>query len=167
MSEELLTVLKQKKADLSLKREIEDKRTALSEEIKDKRLENQKDAIDKQISHRELFDNELRAAITLAAEKRVEASYRDLIDASDKMKKQINVIDGVGTDNAPRAIFILPSELYHRDAPPEVILKDNIIEGALSSPLPQTQTDEAQTTTNKPKQVHIPKTRGRRKKIAD
>ena len=111
--EELIISLERQKKRLNKERAIEEARKALQLEIKDKKLEIEKDKVDKLASHRELLDNEFREAIKLAAEKRVDASYRDLIDALDKTKKHINIIDGVGNEGEVRTLF-LPIEIFNK-----------------------------------------------------
>lgn len=92
-----------------IKKEIND----LSSDVKIASLNNRLDKIEKELTHRELFDNELRESISLAAQKRVDASFRDLIDAVDKMKKHINIIDGVDNGDAAK-IIVVPGEIVNR-----------------------------------------------------
>jgi hypothetical protein len=113
MKENLATILHKSKERLQKQRKIEDARTELKIEIQDKKLQVAKDRVERILSHRELLDNEFREAIRLAAEKRIDASYRDLIDALDKTKKHINIIDGVGNEGEARAIF-LPIEIFKK-----------------------------------------------------
>ena len=112
--------LKTKCKELSTKREIERARADLAIKAKEVSWMNRLDKAEKEIAHRELFENELREAIKLAAERRVDASYRELIDSVDKMKKQLNIIDGVGQEQVSQVV-IIPSELLKRDAPDKYI----------------------------------------------
>lgn len=82
-------------------------------ELQKAAVENKMDKIEKELSHRELFDSELREAIKQAVEKRVDASYSDLISAVDKLKKHINILDGVGNgESGP--IIVIPGEIVGR-----------------------------------------------------
>ncbi len=67
-------------------------------------------------SHRELFEHEMKEALKEAGKKRKDAKYRDLVDATDKLKKQLNVIDGVDTGQKAN-IIVIPGELATREIP--------------------------------------------------
>lgn len=130
--EKVLSSFARKKQQLHQKRKQEEERRALSIQLEEKRLASSLDRIEKELSHRELLDQEFRAAIALAVEKRVDASYRDLIAALDITKKHINIIDNVGNENQDR-IIVIPGALFQRDA--------SAIEGTVlssNSPLPST-----------------------------
>jgi hypothetical protein len=111
----LISSFEQKKRDIAARRRQEEERKTLALQVKEKNLINNLDRIEKEISHRELFDSELREAIRIAAEKRVDASYRDLISSVDVMKKHLNIIDGVDNQTSDRVI-VIPSALFSRDA---------------------------------------------------
>ncbi len=125
--ETLIKALEKQKKRLRAEREVEEQRKALALEIKDKKLLAEKDKIEKQISHRELFDQELREAIRIAAEKRVDATYSNLIDSVDKMKKHLNIIDGVGNGDTNN-IIVIPAEIVSRYSNNK-IENNNVING--------------------------------------
>lgn len=120
MKTELLENFEKQKKRLQRERIKEESLKALQQETKEKVLLNIKDKAEHQISHRELFDTELRESIKLAAEKRIDANFSQLIDAVDKMKKHLNIIDGVG--NGENFIpLILPGEIFKK--------YNNVVEG--------------------------------------
>lgn len=125
--ETLIKALEKQKKRLRAEREVEEQRKALALEIKDKKLLAEKDKIEKQTSHRELFDQELREAIRIAAEKRVDATYSNLIDSVDKMKKHLNIIDGVGNGDTNN-IIVIPAEIVSRYSNNK-IENNNVING--------------------------------------
>lgn len=120
---ELIVQFEKRKEEIRKEREEQEKIKTLSKKATNLSLENRIDKIEKQISHRELIDQEFRASIMEAAEKRSEAKYRDLIDASDKMKKLLNIIDGTG--NGQEITINIQSSLLRRYQP--AILEGEII----------------------------------------
>jgi hypothetical protein len=139
--ETLIKALEKQKKRLRAEREVEEQRKALALEIKDKKLLAEKDKIEKQISHRELFDQELREAIRIAAEKRVDATYSNLIDSVDKMKKHLNIIDGVGNGDTNN-IIVIPAEIVSRYSNNK-IENNNVINGESIEITPGTGRDSS------------------------
>jgi phage-related protein len=59
-------------------------------------------------SFRDIMAEEAREAMEEAKKKRHKAKYKDLIDATDKLRKQVNTIDGIGNENTQN-IIVLPN----------------------------------------------------------
>jgi hypothetical protein len=113
---ELLIKFEQRKKELQEERRREEERKELAVKAKELALKNKIDKQEKEMSRRDMMEREFRDAMAEARLKREDATYRDLIDASDKMQKHLNILDGVGQDQFV-PIMIVPSVLLNRDAP--------------------------------------------------
>lgn len=113
---ELLIKFNKKKEEINTNRKKEEELKSLSKTVSEKSVLNRLDKIEKELSHREMLDAEFREAMAEARERRYEAKYRDLIDAADKMKKHLNILDGLNNTNTTNIMIVQPT-LLKRYAP--------------------------------------------------